>query len=77
MANSASKGILFSSSLVTKKTTRSSAGVILFTMKAGLRITEVRAGEDTADEKLARLRKNKLPATGISLYKPGEQLTIG
>ena len=77
MANSASKGILFSSSLVTKKTTRSSAGVILFTMKAGMRITEVRAGEGAADEKLARLRKNKLPATGISLYKPGEQLTIG
>ena len=77
LENSAGKGILINSSLIPQKTTRSSAGVILFNMKDGIKITDVKTGDAAKDEKYARCRKNKIPATGIAIQKAGEQLTMG
>jgi DNA gyrase subunit A len=74
MKNSVDKGILFSSSLIPQKTTRSSSGVILFNMKAGIRITDVLTGEEAAE--FPRCRKNKIPATGIAIEKPAEQVPL-
>ncbi|MBR4184240.1 MAG: topoisomerase IV, partial [Clostridia bacterium] len=74
MKNSAEKGILISSALIPQKTTRSSSGVILFNMKAGIRITDVLVGEEAA--KFPRCRKNKIPATGIAIEKPAEQVPL-
>lgn len=76
LENSAGKGILINSSLIPQKTTRSSSGVILFNMKSEFRITGVESGEAIDMDKLARCRKNKIPATGIAVQKPGEQLAI-
>lgn len=75
--NSAGKGILINSSLIPKKTTRSSSGVILFNMKEGLRVTRVTYGEKIDSSESEGCRKNKIPATGISVKKPAEQLTLG
>ncbi len=77
LVNSVGKGILINSSLISEKTTRSSQGVTLFNMKAGVKITEVLYGEKTTAYQ--RLRKNKIPATGITLasVSGGEQLTFG
>ncbi|MCR4905231.1 MAG: topoisomerase IV, partial [Clostridiales bacterium] len=74
MKNSAEKGILISSALIPQKTTRSSSGVILFNMKTGIRITDVLVGEEAA--KFPRCRKNKIPATGIAIEKPAEQVPL-
>ncbi|MBE6725480.1 MAG: topoisomerase IV [Ruminococcaceae bacterium] len=74
LRNSADKGILISSALIPEKTTRSSSGVILFNMKAGVRVTEVRTGEDAAKDVFAKCRKNKIPATGVTVP---EQLSMG
>ncbi len=74
MKNSAEKGILISSALIPQKTTRSSSGVILFNMKAGIRITDVLVGEEAA--KFPRCRKNKIPATGIAIENPAEQVPL-
>ncbi len=75
--NSAGKGILINSSLIPEKSTRTSAGVTLFNMKDGIRITDVHYGEGIDGEKAGRCRKNKIPATGISVEKnSGEQLRM-
>lgn len=75
--NSAGKGILINSSLIPKKTTRSSAGVILFNMKEGLKVTNVTFGEKIDPDKSDGCRKNKIPATGITVKKPAEQIKLG
>ena len=67
LENSANKGILISSDLVPVKTTRSSQGVTLFTMKDGLRITRALIGENAARPAFSKCRKNKIPATGIAV----------
>ncbi|MCQ2432458.1 MAG: DNA topoisomerase (ATP-hydrolyzing) subunit A [Clostridia bacterium] len=67
MLSSANKGIVFSSSLIPVKTTRSSAGVALMTLKAGMTVT---AAETDFAGKLpenVRLKKTKLPSAGTSL----------
>jgi len=75
--NSVSRGILIQSSLIPEKTTRSAAGVTLFTMKAGVKITEVLYGNKLESERFAKCRKNKIPATGISSDKyAAEQLSL-
>ena len=74
LRNSVDKGILFSSELIPEKTTRSSSGVILFNMKDGIKITEALHGEQAAKEGYAKCRKNKIPATGISI---SEQISMG
>ncbi len=74
IGNSADKGILLNSSLIPKKATRSSAGVILFSMKPELKVTDVKIGEDIRST-LSKCRKNKIPATGVS-YTKNEQMSI-
>lgn len=77
LENSADKGILISSELISVKTTRTSQGVTLFTLKDPVEITSVRYGDEIADiENMQKLRKNKLPAVGISLSVLGEQLSM-
>lgn len=77
LENSAAKGILISSELISVKATRSSQGVTLFTMKEPVEITAVRYGEElSAIENRQKLRKNKVPAVGISLSVLGEQLPM-
>ncbi len=77
LVNSAGKGILINSSLISEKTTRTSQGVTLFNMKGNVKLTEVLHGEKV--KAYSRLRKNKIPATGITLdsVSGGEQLTFG
>ena len=77
LENSAAKGILISSDLISVKTTRSSQGIVLFNMKENFEITDVRYGEDLAEmEGVQKLRKNKVPATGIALSVMGEQMKL-
>ena len=75
--NSVGKGILISSKLIPKKTTRSAAGVTLFNLKKGVKITGVRYGDSLDKALLARCRKIKIPATGSSISSSTEdQLKI-
>ncbi len=77
LENSAAKGILLSSELISIKTTRSSQGITLFNMKETFRLTNVRYGDTLPEgDSAAKLRKNKVPATGIALSVMGEQLTL-
>ncbi len=73
--NSAGKGILINSSLIPKKSTRSSSGSTLFSMKDGVEITNVTYGEAVDKERSSKCRKNKVPATGITVPQ-AEQITI-
>ncbi|MBQ8187948.1 MAG: topoisomerase IV [Clostridia bacterium] len=67
LENNMGKAILINSSLIPQKTTRTSAGSILFTMKDGMTITSVQAGTDIDMEKASKCRKHKIPATGITI----------
>lgn len=66
--NSTGKAILINTNLIPIKTTRTSSGVTLFTQKPNIKITS--ATKQTTPQ--PRYRKNKIPATGISML----QLTI-
>ncbi|MBP3368691.1 MAG: topoisomerase IV, partial [Clostridia bacterium] len=73
--NSAGRAILLSSNLIPQKSTRSSQGVTLFTLKKGVKITSVKYGSSIDADVVAGCRKKKIPATGASLLKgAGEQL---
>ena len=75
--NSAGRGISISSSLIPVKTTRSSAGVMLFNLKKGATVVSVKYGDKFDAEKASKCRKIKIPATGVALDKQsGEQLTF-
>ncbi len=75
--NSVGKGILLKSSLIPIKSTRSSQGVTLFTMKNGVKVTKVTWGEGIDQERSARSRKHKIPATGVTLdVNTAEQLSF-
>jgi len=79
LLNSAGKGILINSELISQKTTRSSAGINLFNMKGDVRITDVLWGDRIKSvSNHSRMRKNKLPATGIAVSSgsDAEQLEI-
>jgi len=77
LENTAAKGILISSDLISVKTTRSSQGITLFNMKDTFTVNEVRWGEALAAmEGVQKLRKNKVPATGIALSVMGEQMKL-
>ncbi len=75
LENSVGRGILISSSLIPEKATRSAAGVTLFSMKKGITVTKVTGGEDIDMRFAAKCRKNKVPATGITVTR-GEQVAI-
>ncbi len=65
--NSMGKAILIHSSLIPQKTTRTSSGSTLFNMKNGITILSVKHGAEIDMEKAAKCRKNKIPATGITI----------
>jgi hypothetical protein len=46
-------------------------------MKEGLKVTGVTYGEKIDQEKSDGCRKNKIPATGITVKKPAEQIKLG
>ena len=71
--NSAGKGIFINTSLIPQKTTRSSSGVTLFTMKKGITVTGVKYGSKLDADKASRCRKNKIPASGVSLEKSSNE----
>ncbi|MBP3377526.1 MAG: topoisomerase IV [Clostridia bacterium] len=75
--NSVGKGILLKSSLIPVKSTRSSQGVTLFTMKNGIKVTSVSYGEGIDADRFARCRKHKIPATGVTIESnTSEQLSF-
>ena len=65
--NSMGRAILINSSLIPQKSTRTSAGSVLFTMKDGTSVTSVHAGDAIDMEQAAKCRKLKIPATGITI----------
>ncbi len=73
------KAMIVSSALLTTKVTRTSNGVICFTLKKGQKITSaaefIDDGSDKMKEILSRYRKTKIPSTGTTVtnYK---QLTF-
>ncbi len=76
LVNSIGKGILINSALISEKTTRTAAGINLFTMKGNVKIASVITGEKVKD--YSKLRKLKVPATGITINTVEDnQLTIG
>jgi len=67
LENTVGRAILINSSLIPQKTTRTSTGSILFTMKEDIKIAFVTAGDNIDTEKAAKCRKHKIPATGITI----------
>lgn len=73
-----SKAILMSSNLLTKKVTRTSSGVFVFTIKKGQKVVSVVPFVDDESEEakeLSRYRKTKVPSTGTSVMK-GKQMSF-
>ncbi len=67
LENTVGRAILLNSALIPQKTTRTSAGSILFTMKDDIKVEFVTAGDKIDMEKAAKCRKHKIPATGITI----------
>jgi len=67
LENTVGRAILINSTLIPQKTTRTSAGSILFTMKNDIKVEFVTAGDKIDMEKAAKCRKHKIPATGITI----------
>lgn len=67
MINSAKKAIIFKSSLIPVKTTRSAGGVTLMTLKKDQKIVSAISDEKEKFEDTKGYRKYKLPATGTNL----------
>ncbi len=69
MISSGERAILIKSSLIPQKTTRTSNGVQLFTLKNGHKIRRAMAvsGDDSGFQNVKSYRKIKIPATGILL----------
>jgi len=68
LMTNAGRAVLLSSALIPVKSTRTAAGVTLVTLKAGQKITDVVTGEGLAAfDGAAKCRKNKIPATPMTL----------
>ncbi len=67
MLNSADRAIVISTSQIPLKTTRTSHGVTLFSLKDGQRIVSSKADPASLFENPSRYRRQKLPSTGITL----------
>jgi hypothetical protein len=65
MISSADKAIMIKSSLIPQKTTRSSVGTTLMTLKTGQTVTRTMAA--TENDAFKGYRKIKIPATGVTL----------
>lgn len=78
IVSDSSKAMIVSSSLLTKKVTRTSSGVICFTLKKGQKIISVSEFVDDGSEKareMTRYRKTKIPSTGTTVTD-GKQLSL-
>ncbi len=60
------KAMLIDSELISLKTTRTSQGIQVFTLKKNSRLSKILKAEDFAVNKKAAYRRNKLPSTGVS-----------
>ena len=73
------KGMIVSSSVLTSKVTRTSNGVICFTIKKGQKLVSatefVDDGSEERKEILSRYRKTKVPSTGTTITN-GKQLSF-
>ena len=68
MISDSGKAILIRSSLIPEMTTRTSAGVSLFTLKKTQKITAAVAGDDIAAfDGASKCKKIKIPAAGVTL----------
>ena len=71
--------MIVSSSVLTSKVTRTSNGVICFTIKKGQKIVSatefVDDGSEERKEILSRYRKTKVPSTGTTITN-GKQLSF-
>ncbi len=67
LATSQGKGMMISSSLITQKTTRTSSGVTLMTLKKGVTVTYTASASLVPKEVTSKLRKTKLPSSGATL----------
>ncbi len=78
LTSNGSKAIVVSSTLLTEKVTRTSSGVILFTLKKGQKVvtaTELIDDESEKYKELSRYRKTKVPSTGSTIVNH-KQLTL-
>ncbi len=67
LMNSADRAIVISTSQIPLKTTRTSHGVTLFSLKEGQRIVSSKSDPASLFENPSRYRRQKLPSTGITL----------
>ncbi len=67
MMNSADRAIVISTSQIPLKTTRTSHGVTLFSLKDGQKIISSKSDPSSLFENPSRYRRQKLPSTGITL----------
>ena len=81
LVSDAGKAILISSALIPQKTTRTSAGVILFSLKKGQKIVDAVGGEAVRGfEGYQKCKKIKIPATGsvlASAESGKKQISLG
>ena len=73
-----SKAMIIDSSLLTEKVTRTSSGVIIFTLKKGQKVIYAEEFHDDGSEEMkefSRYRKTKLPSTGTTVIS-GKQLSL-
>jgi len=78
LVSDSGKAIIMNSSQLTQKVTRTSSGVIVFTLKKGQKIKTVSLFVDDQSEKMkefSRYRKTKLPSTGTTVTN-AKQLTF-
>ncbi len=78
LKTSGGKAMILNSSMLTEKVTRTSSGVIAFTLKKGQTVTSAVEFVDDGSEKMkefARYRKTKLPSTGTTIMN-GTQLSL-
>ncbi len=67
MYSDGGRALVISTENIPVKSTRTSQGVQLFTLKQGQRIVSVKSDPASVSENPARYRKNKLPSTGVTL----------
>ncbi len=67
LISSGGRAVMFSSELISVKTTRTSQGIALMTLKTNQKITEARLIPKEQNGELKRYRKTKIPASGVVL----------
>ena len=67
LKTSDNRGIVIKSSLIPAKTTRTSNGVQLISLKAGQTVVSATVTPEEIPENIKGLKKIKIPATGVNL----------